>query len=559
MANIHVANATSLQAALNTAKAGDTIFLAEGSYGDFRIKNMSFASDIKVVAADANKPPVFNTIDVITSKGIRFESIVIDMNPTATTIPSTAALEIRGSSNITFSGGRIEGGDAVTGVAKSALVLDKTENVIGMPTGQGVLVFESSSIVIENAKITELAKGIVLAKSKDVVVANNDIYDLRTSHIISAGTDNLSITGNRLSDSNPFRWGSGDHGDFIHLFTIKGGKQTENINIKNNTLDQGDGTAILGIYLDDNGYGVGFKNVSINNNLIVNGNSQGITLENVSQSKVTDNVMVKADANQDKAPGVLVRGSTDLVVSGNYGSAVTVDANSSRISTTGNFQIQTSDVHKSGHYQAIDIQKVDGLSPEAALEYISKVFNSWTATDFGTMAVDKTMNFALAVSDVGMKVTAKSNESAIVTGGAGNDTLTGRQGNDTLVGGAGKDTFNGGGGNDLLIGGGGGDTFNFASDYPKTGAMDVIADFSRAEGDIVRLHSIDANITNALGTNDAFRFIGEQAFSKRAGELKVDYRNGDAFISGDVNGDGVADFLIRMVGAKNLSAADFIL
>jgi Ca2+-binding RTX toxin-like protein len=559
MASIHVANATSLQAALNTAKAGDTISLAAGNYGDFRIKNMSFASDIKVVAADANKPPVFNTIDVITSKGIRFESIVIDMKPTEATIPSTAALEIRGSSSITFSGGRIEGGDAVSGVSKTALVLDKTENVIGMPTGQGVLVFESNSILIENAKISELAKGVVIAKSKDVVVANNEIYDLRTSHIISAGTDNLSITGNRLSDSNPFRWGSGDHGDFIHLFTIKGGKQSENIDIKNNTLDQGGGTAILGIYLDDNGYGVGFKNVNINNNLIVNGNSQGITLENVSQSKVTNNVMVKADASQDKAPGVFVRGSTDVLVSGNYGSFVNVDGKSGGISTTGNFSIQTGDVHKSGYYQASDIIKVDAMSPNAALEYISNVFNSWTATDFGTKTVDKTMNFALSTSDVGMKVTAQTNASTIVTGGAGDDTLTGRQGNDTIVGGAGKDLLNGSGGNDVLIGGGGGDTFNFASDYPRTGGMDVIADFTRVEGDIIRLHSIDANTTNAHGTNDVFRFIGEQAFSKRAGELKVDYRNGDAFVSGDVNGDGVADFLIRMVGAKNLTAADFIL
>jgi hypothetical protein len=111
----------------------------------------------------------------------------------------------------------------------------------------------------------------------------------------------------------------------------------------------------------------------------------------------------------------------------------------------------------------------------------------------------------------------------------------------------------------LLYGGSGGDTFNFAANYPTIGGMDVVADFSRVEGDIIRLHSIDANTNNSAGTNDAFRFIGEQAFSKKAGELRAEYRNGDAFVSGDVNGDGVGDFLIRIVGSKTLSASDFIL
>ena len=313
-----------------------------GDYGDFKIKNVNFTSEVKIVAADAGNPPVFNTIDVITSKGIRFENVVIDMRPDAATIQSTPALEIRGSSNITFSGGRIEGGSAVSGVSKDALVLDKTENVLGMPTGQAALVFDSKNIVIEDAKISDLGKGIVLYKSNDVVIANNEIYDLRTSHIISAGTDNLDIIGNKLSDSNPFRWGSGDHGDFIHVFTIKGGTQTYNLNISNNVLDQGSGTAILGIYLDDNGYGVGFRDVNISNNLITNGNSQGIRLENVTKSLVSDNVLLPLNSLDGKAPGILVKsGSSDVTINGNYASFTDVDATSYDINDINNFYIQS--------------------------------------------------------------------------------------------------------------------------------------------------------------------------------------------------------------------------
>lgn len=64
MATILVANATALHAALTSAKAGDTITLARGDYGDFKIKNVNFTSEVKIVAADAGNPPVFNTIDV---------------------------------------------------------------------------------------------------------------------------------------------------------------------------------------------------------------------------------------------------------------------------------------------------------------------------------------------------------------------------------------------------------------------------------------------------------------------------------------------------------------
>lgn len=85
-------------------------------------------------------------------------------------------------------------------------------------------------------------------------------------------------------------------------------------------------------------------------------------------------------------------------------------------------------------------------------------------------------------------------------GRLGYDTLYGADGNDTLMGEAGCDVLNGGGGNDvlnggadgdrllggigddMLIGGLGPDTFIFA---PGAGD-DVIADFSRAERDVLR-------------------------------------------------------------------------
>jgi len=68
-------------------------------------------------------------------------------------------------------------------------------------------------------------------------------------------------------------------------------------------------------------------------------------------------------------------------------------------------------------------------------------------------------------------------------GGAGNDTVRGGQGADVLSGGAGDDWISGDLGDDTLTGGGGADTFRAFSG----GGVDVVTDFSVAEGDRIQL------------------------------------------------------------------------
>jgi len=140
-------------------------------------------------------------------------------------------------------------------------------------------------------------------------------------------------------------------------------------------------------------------------------------------------------------------------------------------------------------------------------------------------------------------------------GGAGDDKLYGGQGSDLLQGGKGHDLLQGGTGKDVLVGGAGGDDFVFKSvaEAGKGGQRDVIRDFSHAQGDDIDLSGIDAN-TKASG-NQAFSFIGDKAFSGKAGQLQ--YKNG--IVAGDVNGDKAADFHIEIANHHALVGNDFIL
>ncbi|HEX8216588.1 MAG TPA: hypothetical protein VF577_03895 [Allosphingosinicella sp.] len=145
-----------------------------------------------------------------------------------------------------------------------------------------------------------------------------------------------------------------------------------------------------------------------------------------------------------------------------------------------------------------------------------------------------------------------------IYGMGGADTIASAGGADVVDGGAGNDTITGGLGADVLTGGTGADRFvyNFASET-AVGAHDVITDFSRAEADKISLNAIDAN-ANASG-NQNFSFIGMSAFSGVAGQLRYSQADGKTFVSGDVNGDRAADFMIELSGLVSLASTDFIL
>jgi Ca2+-binding RTX toxin-like protein len=137
-----------------------------------------------------------------------------------------------------------------------------------------------------------------------------------------------------------------------------------------------------------------------------------------------------------------------------------------------------------------------------------------------------------------------------VYGGSGNDVITGGAGNDWLFGGDGTDTLTGGAGNDVFY-------FDALTQSNPNVGRDGIQDF--ATGDRIDLSGIDA--VSGAG-NDAFTFIGSGAFTNHAGELQALNTAGPIWtISGDTDGDGVADFQLTVVvtDAHPLISGDFTL
>jgi trimeric autotransporter adhesin len=138
-----------------------------------------------------------------------------------------------------------------------------------------------------------------------------------------------------------------------------------------------------------------------------------------------------------------------------------------------------------------------------------------------------------------------------LNGNGGADVLKGEDGNDSLTGGAARDRFYGGTGADQFI-------FNDGDFAGLTSSTsDQIHDFSQAEGDIIRLDGVDANA--GLAGDQGFSFIGSGAFSHTAGELRYAQISGNTYVQGDTDGDGQADFWIRLDGLHALAVGDFVL
>lgn len=136
----------------------------------------------------------------------------------------------------------------------------------------------------------------------------------------------------------------------------------------------------------------------------------------------------------------------------------------------------------------------------------------------------------------------------LLRGGAGDDRLFGQGGADQLVGGWGADRMAGGAGADRFV-------FDELRDLVTQGRRDSIVDFAHAQGDLIDLSHIDAN---GAGSGDgAFHLVS--AFKGAVGDLLITGKAGSWTVSGDIDGDGTADFSLNVLTQDTLVAADFVL
>lgn len=312
MATITVSNSAQLTSALKQAAGGDTIQLATGNYGDFSFSGKTFSSEVTIISQDASKPATFNTMSLSSVGNLTIDSIFVDFTPTAESLDHHSGLRVRDGTNITITNSVFEGG---------------VSPVDGLLIGRGIAVLGGENIVITNNDVSQFRRGILTSDIDGLNVSYNHVHENRTTTLSGGDVRNVLIEGNHLESSSPNNFGgAGDHGDFIHYWTMPDqvGPST-NFVIRNNFIEQGTGTGLLGIYLDNNSNPQGFTKVLIENNVIHNSNGQGMRLEDVNGGIVRNNTLLQSTGDYHTAPRIRVEdGSKNIVLENNIVSNTTV-------------------------------------------------------------------------------------------------------------------------------------------------------------------------------------------------------------------------------------------
>jgi len=477
MTTISVSSAAQLTSALGVAQAGDTISLASGNYGDFTIKNKAFSSDVTITSQNASSPAVFHSLTISASSHIHVDNVNVNLTPTATTYSFSTAVLITGSSSITLSHGSVTGGNAINGVAPTATALDSTGNVLGLPTGSGVSIQKSTGVTVDHMDISHLNSGLGMGSSDHITITNNDIYDLRRTAIAGGGVSDVTIDSNHLHDSNPWRWGQtpiGDHADFIAFWTDPTAQTTasNNIVVTNNLMEQGAGTPVLGVWFEGQYGSLGFTNVKVEANTILDGNAQAVVMKWVNGGVVDHNTLLQTSGDAKTAPAIMLTENTQhVVVSDNITASVS--------DTSGSTGSAANTISHNQYVQVVD--------STAAGFYASGLLKDVAAAADGQAA------FALAQKSIHGGL-----GDILLAQGGGGEVLTASSIAHTLVGGAGADTLISGSGNNVFTGGGGNDVFRFGT----SAGHDTVTDFG--DHDILDLSallnsSLKPTITNVGG------------------------------------------------------------
>ncbi len=153
-----------------------------------------------------------------------------------------------------------------------------------------------------------------------------------------------------------------------------------------------------------------------------------------------------------------------------------------------------------------------------------------------------------------------------VLGGAGNDTLVGSNAANEIYGLLGDDTLSGGGGDDTLYGGAGNDTAQFTGNFINYAVTQIdgdtvqLSDGTDGRDGIDTVHEVeffqfaDQTVSLAevvLGAPSSSVMLGSLAAADGAvfvGDTDFDNLGSSAASVGDINGDGIDDFIVAANG-----------
>ena len=328
---INVGSAAELLSALSKATGGETILLSGGDYGTLSLMassgfDITFPSSVTITSVDPQNPAVFSGLDLRGAANLSFEGVTFDFTFEAGDQVWSRPFSVSGSQNISFTGSTFDG-DMAQG-------LSPTDD--GYGAGYGLSITDSSNVTVSGCEFFDFMRGMVVSGSNGLSITGNDLHSIRSDGMDFAQVSNVLIEDNTIHDFLP-SLASGDHLDFIQFWTTGTTAPSTDIVIRGNHLDIGTGGWAQSIFMRNELVDLGlagpemlYRNVLIEDNVIVNAHIHGITVGETSGLVIRNNTVVHSDGGAPdgadsgvEIPAInLAATSTNVTVTGNITSAL---------------------------------------------------------------------------------------------------------------------------------------------------------------------------------------------------------------------------------------------
>lgn len=270
-----VTDRTELAAAIKAVKAGDSILLAPGNYGDVRIFRRKIeGGTVRIASASGSRRASMSYVNLEGSEGFHFS--LVDFQGANSPLVNAATTRNLQFSNVRFLG--------------QTPNLDPWDD-----TNAGLWIRGSTNVSVTDSEFQDLRVAIYIQRSYDAKILRNNFTFLREGiNIASLGGGEISF--NQFHSFYP-NFGLKEHPDAIQLWTRGETWGSYDLMFRNNYFALGGPRAVHGIFgrseeAESYKRPVYHRNFTITGNIYYGSALHGVSLSSLHGGKIYNNVAV---------------------------------------------------------------------------------------------------------------------------------------------------------------------------------------------------------------------------------------------------------------------------
>lgn len=356
---VPVATVAELGQALADALPGTEIVMAPGSYGPLLLRGGGGTADQPILlrSADPASPARFDAMNLRDVQHLVLQDISFDYSFDNDDNPDQRPFQVIGCKGISIRGSLFDGD-------LGPVFSDGADR---LPTGFGLSVRNTAGFELSGSEIRLFLRGAVIAQSSDIVIARNSVHSIRSDGLNFVEVQRVRIEGNTIRDflRAPDLT---DHSDMIQFWTNGANAPSTDIVIRDNVLNSGAGLYTQSIFMRnevvDRGQGgeeMFYRNVRIEENVIINAHLHGISLGETDGLVISRNTLVRnaLSSGPDLNPSLwtpqirIQPRSHDVQVTRNVTSRITGYEDQPDWTLQDNFLIQDDRPNEPGFYDTV--------------------------------------------------------------------------------------------------------------------------------------------------------------------------------------------------------------